>query len=153
MSAMNERPVQAVVVEDSEFMRTATTAYLRQDPQIVVVAEVSTPQEALGAIAAQNQIDVVVLDLRLSGSSVAGIELATRLTEERPQVRIVIYTALIPDATAEPLPWNVRGYVLKTDRPSALIEAVKTVARGGTYVSEEVRPLKLRGVVFDNGAG
>ena len=136
---MGRDQVRVLVVEDSDFMRAAAIAYLRADPEITVVAEAEGPNEAMQALRADDRIDVVVMDLRLRGATLAGLGLAASILKERPAVRIVVYSALAPDLHAETLPRNTRGYVLKTDRPRALVEAVKTVARGGSYTSNEAR--------------
>ncbi|MBI4220362.1 MAG: response regulator transcription factor [Chloroflexi bacterium] len=138
----SERPcrtIRAMVIDDSALMRSAVAAMLRKQADIEVVAEAGSRDEALAQIAAIEPPDVVVLDLRLGRSSRDGIELAAVFREIAPGARIVIYSSYLADNYVETLSQlNVHGYVLKTDHPNAMIEAVRAAALGGVFLSPDV---------------
>ncbi len=74
-----------LLVEDDMLIRSATAEVLQEAGHVVV--EAASAEEAMAALQTA-PIDVLVTDVHLPGSS--GIELATRATELRPGVRIVV---------------------------------------------------------------
>lgn len=117
-------------------MRSATTSRLRNEHEMDVVGEASDRAQALSCI--EERIpDVVLLDLRLGGSTQEGIDLAADIGRRFPTVRIVIYSAYFSakhaDLFGEP---NVWGCVLKTEPPRSVVEAIRAVARGERYRTE-----------------
>ncbi len=68
-----------------------------------------------------------------------GIEAASRITKENPSVRIVALTMHSSEEYVYSLlKAGARGYILKDSAPSDLIEAIRSVARGGTYLHPDV---------------
>lgn len=125
--------LRVLVVEDYQLMRAATSARLCREPDIDVIGEASGATEAL-AFMEERVPDVVLLDLRLGGSSQTGVDLAREIGRRFPHVRIVAYSALPSDQQAELLSSpNVWGYVQKTDPPSSIVDAVRTVGTGTRY--------------------
>lgn len=125
--------IRVLVVEDYLLMRAATSARLGREPDIDVVGEAGGATEALSCM--QELVpDIVLLDLRLGGSSQTGVDLAAEVGRRFPAVRIVAYSALPGDQQAELLSSpNVWGYVQKTDPPHSIVDAVRTVATGRRY--------------------
>lgn len=128
--------VRILVVEDSPLMRSATTSRLRNEPEMDVVGEASDRTQALSCI--EERIpDVVLLDLRLGGSTQEGIDLAADIGRRFPTVRIVIYSAYFSAKHADLLGApNIWGCVLKTEPPRSVVDAVRAVARGERYRTE-----------------
>lgn len=125
--------LRVLVVEDYQLMRAATSARLCREPDIDVVGEASSATEALSCMQ-ELAPDIVLLDLRLGGSSQTGVDLAAEIGRRFPAVRIVAYSALPSDQQAELLSSpNVWGYVQKTDPPSSIVDAVRTVGTGTRY--------------------
>lgn len=130
--------VRVAVIDDSPLMRAATAAILRRQPDMEVVAEVSRGPDLLECLPTAKP-DIVVLDLRLGTSTRTGIDLAGRMRSISPQVRVVVYSGYLADHYAEMLvQFNVHGYVLKTDHPNTIVDAVRIAARGGVFFSPEV---------------
>jgi DNA-binding NarL/FixJ family response regulator len=86
--------------------------------------------------------DVVVVDVGLGGES--GIDLTRELLAEDPSRRIVLYTGHNDvDLLLDGLDSGARGYALKEGAPSELMDAIRAVAGGGTYVDPRLRPALL----------
>lgn len=134
-------PVRVLVVEDSELMLAATSARLRNEPDIQIVGEASDRSQALQRMKSIPP-DIVLLDLRLGGSARGGADLAAVIGARFPSVEIVVYSDYVADRNlAIPGATNVKGCVLKTDPPGAVVDAIRTVARGGRYsVPKQVGP-------------
>ena len=86
--------------------------------------------------------DVVVVDVGLGEDS--GIALTRELLSEVPARRIVLYTGSNDvDQLLDGLDSGARGYALKEGAPSELMDAIRSVAAGGTYVDPRLRPALL----------
>jgi DNA-binding NarL/FixJ family response regulator len=120
---------------------------LHEEPGITVVGEVSSGNGVVTACRECNP-EVLVLDLNMPGPP------ATSITEEMgarlPEVKVLILTAYDDDAYVRGLvAAGISGYVLKDEAPDALIDAVRSVANGGTWfsrplVAKLVRPFDSR---------
>lgn len=133
MSGRSVAPVRVMVVEDNALMRAATLSRLRSEPDIEVVGEAEESSDALLRIE-ERAPDVVVLDLRLGGSTQEGLNLAAEVGRRFPKVRFVIYTAYFTKREKLDAP-NIWGFVMKTDPPRSVVEAVRAVAKADRYRS------------------
>lgn len=90
------------------------------------------------AIVERTEPDVALVDIGLGADS--GIDLTRRLVAARPERRIIIYTGFTDLALlVEGLDSGARGYALKEGASDELLEAIRVVARGGTYIDPRLR--------------
>lgn len=130
--------VRVLVADPDERARAVTSAALSAEEDILVVAQVGNPGECWRAVR-NGRLDVIVLDLYLGSSTRDGISLAAQFNDAFRELRIVIHSDHLAEHYAEALiSQNVLGYVSKSDPPSAVVEAVRTAARRGTYLSQSV---------------
>jgi two-component system response regulator DevR len=120
--------VKIMVVDDHEVVRLGLRGLLERQPGWQVVAEAATADEAV-ARAVEYRPDVVVMDIRLAGSS--GIDACRRIISEIPDTRVIMLTSyaeeeLLFDAIAA----GAAGYVLKQIGSDELVRAIETVGRG-----------------------
>ncbi len=81
--------------------------------------------------------DVLVLDLNMPGPSSATT--VAYVGEHCPETAVLVLTAFDDDAYVRAmLAAGVAGYVLKDEAPDALVDAVRSVAHGGTWFSRAV---------------
>jgi DNA-binding NarL/FixJ family response regulator len=87
---------------------------------------------------------VALVDIRLGAEDDDGIQLTRRALELEPDRRIVLYTGA-PDEELlfAGLDSGAQGYALKDGTPSELMEAIRCVAAGGSYVDPRLRPALL----------
>lgn len=86
--------------------------------------------------------DLALLDIRLPDED--GISLARRLLEDVPSLRIVLYTGdADADLLYDGLDSGARGYVLKAGATEELVEAIRRVAEGLTYVDPRLDRILL----------
>ena len=98
-----------------------------------VVAEVSDGRAAVES-AERIKPDVAVLDIGMPGLN--GIEAARAMIKARQPLVVVLLTMHAEEPyVVEALRAGVRGYVLKTQASSELVEAIRTVMEGRTYLS------------------
>lgn len=112
-----------------------------------VVATAQSGDEALAQIVSSRP-DVAVVDARMPGMS--GIDVARAASRDAPGTAIVVYTGaadrtLLLDAADA----GARGYVLKDAPLQDLLQALRTVAAGGTFVDGALASIVLRGAAAE----
>lgn len=120
------------VVDDQELERTGIALILDSADDITVIAEAATSEEAI-PILIERQPDIVIMDIRMPG--MGGIEATKIITERIPHTKTIVLTTFDLDEYAfGSLRAGASAFLLKSTRPEALIEAVRTVAAGAAVV-------------------
>ncbi len=121
-----------VVVDDHTVVRRGTREMLEREPDIAVVDDVGTIEEALAAVR-RHQPTMLVVDVELPDGS--GVEIVRRLVAEGSPVRCLMLSAHDDYVYfSESLAAGAAGYLLKTVSTEKFIAAVRTVALGGTVI-------------------
>lgn len=121
-------PIRIVLADDHWLMREGTRHILEQCPDLKVVGDANDGQEALELIE-RLQPDVIILDIRMP--KLNGVEVVRRMKEVSPHTEALILTAYDDDDYILALmAAGALGYLLKTARPSELIDAVQRVHAG-----------------------
>lgn len=131
-------PVRILVCDDHAVVRAGLLALLDSAPDIEVVGEAGTGEEAL-ALAAKLTPDVVLMDLQL-GEGIDGVETTRRLTSS-PSARthVLVLTTYDTDADiTRAIEAGATGYLLKAERPDELFAAIHAAAEGRTALSAPV---------------
>jgi two-component system, NarL family, invasion response regulator UvrY len=127
--------MKVLVVDDHPIVRAGVRRLLAAEPQITG-AEAATANEAL-AIFRNDRPDLVILDLNLPG--IGGLEIIGRLKLENASVRILILSMHDnPIYVTHALRAGAAGYVSKNAPPEQMLEAIRRVARGHTYIEHQV---------------
>ena len=128
--------IRVVVVDDHTLMRQGLVGLLDEDPYLVVVGQAGDASTALNVIEATKP-DVVLMDVGLPG--VSGLELTARVKRSVPDTQVLVVTMYErEDYLFEALRAGASGYVLKGADIKDLLNAVRTVARGETYVYQSL---------------
>jgi DNA-binding NarL/FixJ family response regulator len=123
---------RVLVVEDSDAFRKFICSTLGKRPGLQIIGEVMDGLEAVHK-AKELQPDLIVLDIGLP--SLNGIEAARRIRKLSPESKILFVSQeSSADVVREALDTGARGYVVKTDAGSELLEAVDAVLQGGHFV-------------------
>jgi len=125
-----------LIAEDHTLVRIGIRALLEDFDGVEVAGEAGDGREALRLIQ-MHQPDVVLMDLTMPEMN--GLEATSRAAREFPNVRVLILSAHADQEYVwQALQAGARGYVLKDDSPQELELAIKTVARGESYLSPAV---------------
>lgn len=83
--------------------------------------------------------DVVIVDLAMQGSGLAGLPLIRRISAHDPRVRILVFSMHSdPTIVARALEAGATGYVRKDTPPADLMKAFETVQSGAPYLDHEL---------------
>ncbi|MGW5861553.1 response regulator [Streptomyces sp. NPDC055239] len=123
-----DHPIRVFLLDDHEVVRRGVHDLLDSEPDIVVVGEAGTSEQALIRGPALRP-DVAILDIRLPDSD--GITVCRELRSKLPDVACLMLTSFDDDdALLDAIMAGAAGYVLKQIKGTDLIDAVRTVAAG-----------------------
>lgn len=81
--------------------------------------------------------DIIVADISMPGTD--GLTAMKQILKQLPDVRVILLTNYgDADVVRHALDAGARGFVLKVHAPTELVQAIRTVADGGTYVSSAI---------------
>ena len=125
--------IRVVLVDDHAIVRTGLKAVLGATPDITVVGEAAGGNAALELLA-RTPADVVVMDLSMADGD--GLSATRAITREGANAaRVLVLTMHAEESYVEPvLAAGASGYLVKSTADRELVEAVRAVARGDTYV-------------------
>lgn len=134
-----------MVVEDHPTVREGLCLVLEREG-FAVVGRAGTAEAGHDAIVAA-QPSVALVDVDLPDGS--GVELTRRLLRRDGRFAILLYTGMKdPQVLEDGLASGARGFTLKTSDPETMLNAVRAVAAGGTFVDPGVRD-RLRAAAAD----
>ncbi len=128
-------PVEIILADDHEIVREGFRALL-EGHGFRIVGEASDGHDAV-RLAREFKPQVAVLDLSMP--LLSGIEASRQITSISPGTKTILLTMYKEDQyILEALRAGVSGYILKTKGARELVDAIRQVLRGSTYLSPEV---------------
>jgi len=128
--------IRVVLVDDHRMLRDALVLVLGRETDIEVAGVADDGPSAL-ALACECVPDVMVLDIAMPGMN--GVEVARRLRDKQPHVRILVLSAYMDKRfVQETFKAGAAGYVTKAAAAAELPRAIRAVAAGLNYVSPEI---------------
>jgi NarL family two-component system response regulator LiaR len=120
--------ITVMIVDDHEMVRRGACSYLEAQPDITVIAQAGSGEEAL-KLAQEFIPDVVLMDLVMPGMD--GVETTRRVKNISPRTQIVILTSFHQDEFIFPaLQAGAISYLLKDVKAKELVDAIRNAARG-----------------------
>jgi two-component system response regulator NreC len=124
--------IKILVADDHGVLRAGLRALLNAEPDLSVVGEAASGEEAL-KIARKVSPDIVLMDLNMPG--MGGIEAARKMLKAHSQIRVLILTVHEDnELLKEAIKAGASGYILKRAVESELIYAIHAVMRGDLYI-------------------
>ena len=128
--------IRVFLLDDHEVVRRGLTALLESTDDIVVVGESGSAQEATRIIPALRP-DVAVLDARLPDGN--GVDVCRDVRSQDPGIKALMLTSYQDDeALFNAIMAGASGYLLKQVRGTDLLDAIRTVAAGGSLLDPAV---------------
>ncbi|MGA2837997.1 MAG: response regulator transcription factor [Acidimicrobiales bacterium] len=123
-----DKDLRTVIVDDHELLRSGTRGILEEAPGFTVVGEAADAESARRVVA-ETMPDLVITDIRLPTEN--GIDLASRLVDEHPDLVVVILSAYDDDHYVRAaMAAGVAGYLLKTMPSHELVAALQDACSG-----------------------
>ena len=130
-------PIRVVLVDDHHIVRRGLHSFLKAFPDLEVVGEAASGEEALLKIEGWMP-DVVVMDMLMPGG-IDGIETIKRTRNLLPNIRVVALTSYTDDArVVAALRAGAIGYVRKEADPEILLASIRAAAHGQSLLDPAV---------------
>lgn len=128
--------IKLLLVDDHQLVRTGIKRVLEEEPDVRVVAEASSGEEALDRVR-EFDLDVVLMDVNMPG--IGGLEATRRLISRDDTLKIIAVSMHME----EPYPSRLFGagavgYMGKDASPVEMVTAIRTVMAGGHYVAPSI---------------
>jgi len=134
--------IRILLSDDHEVVRAGYRRLLENTPDIEVIAEVESGEDAYSRYC-ELQPDVVVMDLTMPG--MGGLEASRRILAYDNGAKILVFSVHENEVMLNrALDLGVLGYISKRSASQVMIEAVRQVASGEMYVGQEMMPYLLR---------
>ena len=136
--------IRVLLVDDHTLFRSGIKSLLQRNSDFEVVGEAGDGLEGIKR-ARSLKPDVALIDLHMPG--VSGLEAVKAITEEMPDVRVLMLT-VSEDAQdlIDALRAGASGYLLKNIETDTLIDAIRRAAKGESIVSQQMTAKLIQGV-------
>ncbi|CAM2953593.1 response regulator transcription factor [Prescottella defluvii] len=129
--------ISVLLVDDHLVVRAGLKALLDSQPDVEVIGEADTGEDAV-AMAADRSPDVVMMDLAL-GAGIDGVEAIRRIRTARPDQPVLVFTTYDTDAdVVRALDAGAIGYLLKDSAPRDIFGAIRDAVAGRSVLSPPV---------------
>jgi len=131
---MSAAPIRVLLADDHALFRAGVRMLLEHMEGVEVVGEVADGREAVRVCKAI-QPDVVLMDITMTGLN--GLEATAQVVAECPRTRVIIVSMHLNEQyVMQAVRVGATGYLLKDAASNDLEQAVRTVARGDTYLDQ-----------------
>ena len=128
--------LRVLIADDHMLFRDGLRALLASADDLDFAGEATTGDEAV-ALAAEEQPDVIVMDIQMPGHN--GIEATRRIVQMSPHIGVLIVTMFSDDASVfAAMRAGARGYVLKGANHAEMLRAIRAVGSGEAIFSPAV---------------
>ncbi|HZO73171.1 MAG TPA: response regulator transcription factor [Ktedonobacteraceae bacterium] len=128
--------ISLLITDDHALVRQGTRAFLELQPDLTVLGEANSGEEAV-RMAEELAPDVVLMDLVMPG--IGGVEATRKVKQVSPHSQIIVLTSYHEDEYIFPaLRAGALSYVLKDIGPDELADTVRKAARGESVLHPRV---------------
>ena len=125
-----------LLVDDHKIMRDGIKAILKHSDEFVVAGEAENGADAV-QFCKKSRPEIVLMDIGLPGLN--GIEATTEVLRHCPETRVIILSMYDDEhSVVSAIRSGARAFVLKKASDNDLLDALRTVAKGGSYLSPQV---------------
>ncbi|MEQ8711192.1 MAG: response regulator transcription factor [Rhodospirillales bacterium] len=131
-----DKPIRVVIVDDHRLVREGVRALLTTSPRIQVVGEGADGQDAIRLIASHDP-DILMMDVSMPRMS--GLEAMREIGRQGARCRVLMLSIYDnPEYVVDVMRAGASGYILKDVSAVEMLNAVESIANGGTYLSNAV---------------
>jgi two-component system NarL family response regulator len=130
------RKIRLLIADDHPVVRAGLVALISRRPDMEVIAEANTGREALGQFL-RHSPDVTLVDLRMPDMD--GVDAILAIRVRIPDARIILLTTYDGDDDIyRGLRAGAKAYMLKDAPPEELLEGIRAVYEGRTWLPQRV---------------
>ncbi|HLH42912.1 MAG TPA: response regulator transcription factor [Bryobacteraceae bacterium] len=141
--------IRLLLLDDHILFREGLRRLLVSEPDFETVAECGTPKEALEALS-RRAVDVVLLDFDLEDDTGARFIAAAAAAGYKGKI-LMVTAGMSPLDVSVARTLGISGIFLKHNPPASLLEAIRVVAGGGTWMDPKMAPAKGGGANSEAG--
>ncbi|MFP4362929.1 MAG: response regulator transcription factor [Spirochaetia bacterium] len=132
---------KVVLVDDHPIVRQGLAQLIDSEEDLQIVGEAQDRSSALDVIH-EKQPDIALVDLTLKNSN--GIELIKDLKSIKPDLPVLVLSLHDENVYAERvIRAGAKGFIMKAEATETLLDAIRTVLRGGVYLSSKMKEAVL----------
>ncbi|MCM1990485.1 response regulator [Oceanirhabdus seepicola] len=140
--------IKVLICDDDTLIRDALKIILSAGGEIEVVDTAVNGEDGVNK-AIRNEVDVVLLDIRMPVMN--GVE-ACKEIKDKTNSRVLVLTTFDEDEyIVQAIKNGASGYMLKSSDPKEIIDAIKIINNGNTYMQGDIMD-KLRENIFQNNS-
>ncbi len=143
------KPIRILLAEDQTLMRQGLKTILELEPDFRVAGEADDGRAAV-KLALQLRPDIILMDVQMP--QLNGVEATTEICRSWPEAKIIILTTFDrDDYVFQGVRAGARGYLLKDLPAVKLIETIRRVQDGETFIQPEIASRALRSALHSPG--
>ena len=128
--------ITVLLTDDHELVRTGIRRLLEDSKQVSIVGEADCGEKSI-QLAQEHQPDVILMDVNMPG--IGGVEACRRILQRNPKQKIIVLTVhneqTFPKRLLE---IGARGYLTKECGVDEMIEAIRQVYAGNSYIATSI---------------
>src|SRR5580698_3778460 len=129
-------PTRTLCIDDHPLMREGIAAIIKNEPDMLLVAEASNGREAIQGFR-EHRPDITLIDLRLP--DISGVDAMIAIRSDFADARVIMLTTFEGDAEMlRALEAGAQGYSLKTMPRKQLLDMIRRVHAGKKHIPPEV---------------
>lgn len=137
-------PIRILIADDHPLLRQGIRNFLSLEPDFEIVGEAADGEEAVMR-ACELRPDLLLLDINMPKAN--GIEVAVKLRELCPEIRILALTIHDDENyMMKMIQSGAAGYLLKDVEPAMMVQAIRRVHAGESYVEPSLTKKLFRGI-------
>ena len=136
------RKIKVLLVDDHALFRCGVRRLLSLYDDLEVIGEVGNGEEAIRS-AAEAAPDVILMDIDMPGEG--GVSATAAIRVQSPKCRVLLLSGHRRYAVAG-LQAGASGYVLKEADEDVIVDAIRTVDKGGVYLQSEIQAAVVGGL-------
>jgi len=128
--------IKVMLVDDHDLVRTGIKRLLEDHPDIKIVGEATSGEQALELVT-ENDPDVVLMDINMPG--IGGLEATRKLLQRKPKLKIIMLTMHEDDMFAQRLlKAGAMGYLTKGAKVDEILQALQAVMANQRYLCPSI---------------
>ena len=137
-------PIRILIADDHALLRQGIRNFLSLESDFEIIGEAADGEETIRR-ASELRPDILLLDINMPKGN--GIEVATRLRETHPEIRILALTIHDDENyMMKMIQSGAAGYLLKDVEPSMMVQAIRRVHAGESFVEPTLTAKLFRGI-------